>query len=147
MADAMTDNVIASTIDQRHPNSFEEWLDDMDLDRLLEEYDFAKMEPKERWEAEEQLDELEGFMVLEHLGSIQDEREPINPIDTMEQMEEEELQGSPIVESLSLLEDENEQLNPLHTIEQMDEQATVERTYEGWIQWEQWDPVAFLVQQ
>lgn len=43
---------------------------------LLEVYDWEKMDPRIRWE-QEQLNELEGFVVLEQLAQIQDEIELI----------------------------------------------------------------------
>jgi hypothetical protein len=53
--------------------------------KLLEEYDLEKMDPKERWE-QEQLNEFEGFAVLEQLLLIQDQIEQDNEIKDMEEM-------------------------------------------------------------
>jgi hypothetical protein len=48
-------------------DSFDEWMDEIGLDQLLAEYDLEKINSKERWE-QEQLNELEGFVVLEQLA-------------------------------------------------------------------------------
>ncbi|KAF9761760.1 hypothetical protein NGRA_2405 [Nosema granulosis] len=62
---------------------FPEYMDELDHDILLEEYEWDKMGPKQRWE-QEQLNEFEGFVVLEQISLMQEEIEQppaINVID------------------------------------------------------------------
>ncbi len=54
---------------------FPEYMEE-NLTPLLEAYEWEKMDPKIRWE-QEQLNELEGFVVLEQLALIDDENEQI----------------------------------------------------------------------
>ena len=82
----------------------------------LEAYALEKIDSKERWE-QEQINELEGFVVLEPLALMQDEIEQLKQIDTIQTMEEEILQ-------------ERQQ----------------ERNNEELIQLEQWEHIAFLLQ-
>ncbi|CAF3135802.1 unnamed protein product [Rotaria sp. Silwood2] len=58
---------------------------------LLEAYDMEKMDPTNRWE-QKQLNELQGFVVLEQLALIQEENEQLPQIDTVQQLQEEKEQ-------------------------------------------------------
>jgi hypothetical protein len=49
---------------------------------------WERMNPKERWE-QEQLNELEGFVVLERFALMQDELERLEQIDRIQRMKEE----------------------------------------------------------
>ncbi|CAF3277503.1 unnamed protein product [Rotaria sp. Silwood2] len=59
--------------------------------RLLEDYEFETIDTRQRWE-QEQVNELEGFAVLEQLALIQDEIEQSHQIDTVQQLQEDEQQ-------------------------------------------------------
>ncbi len=63
-------------------------MDEVYIEPLLHEYDWEKMNPKERWE-QDQLKELEGFIVLEQLQLIQDEIEQLHQIDAVQKLTEE----------------------------------------------------------
>ncbi|CAF2932308.1 unnamed protein product [Rotaria sp. Silwood2] len=65
-------------------------LDEIQED-LLEAYDTEKMDPTNRWK-QKQLDELQGFVVLEQLALIQEENEQLPQIDTVQQLQEEKEQ-------------------------------------------------------
>jgi hypothetical protein len=58
---------------------------------LLEAYDLVKMYLKDQWE-QEQLNELEGFVVLEQLMLIQGDIEQLNQTDAVEKLKEEKQQ-------------------------------------------------------
>jgi len=109
-------------------DSFDEWMDEIGLDQLLAEYDLEKINSKERWE-QEQLNELEGFVVLEQLALVHDEIEQMHQIDTVQKIKEEQeesyhkeqiqleqwekeqstqLQGSQVLQYISMLEDDIE---------------------------------------
>ena len=77
-------------------------------ERLLETYDSEKTHTKQRWE-QEQLDQLEGFALLEQLTLIQDEIEQTNQIEATQRLNE----------------DENNERNTeeLHQIESWEEEA------------------------
>jgi len=47
------------------------------------------MDPKVRWE-QEQINQIEGFVILEHLALIQDEIEQLRQIDAVQEILEEE---------------------------------------------------------
>jgi len=54
---------------------------------LLEAYDWETMDPKHRWE-QEQLNDFEGFVVLEQLSLIHNELEQIHQVKTIQHLEE-----------------------------------------------------------
>jgi hypothetical protein len=61
------------------------------LTPLLEAYEWEKMDPKIRWD-QEQLNELEGLVVLEQLALVQHENEQLHPIKLVQKLQEEEQQ-------------------------------------------------------
>jgi hypothetical protein len=61
------------------------------LTPLLEAYDWEKMDPKIRWD-QEQLNELEGLVVLEQLALVQHENEQLHQIELVQKLQEEEQQ-------------------------------------------------------
>jgi hypothetical protein len=65
-----------------------------------------------------------------------------------EQEQLNELQGLTVPEELALMQDDKiEQLKQIDTVQQMAEEQQTERNNEELIQLEQWENVAFLVQQ
>ncbi|CAF4247537.1 unnamed protein product [Rotaria sp. Silwood2] len=75
----------------RISNSGEEYSDQDYQESLLEAYDRETTDPRERLQ-QEQLNELEGFAVLEQIALIQDEIEQTRQIDMAQQLQEEEQQ-------------------------------------------------------
>ncbi|CAF2977433.1 unnamed protein product [Rotaria sp. Silwood2] len=75
----------------RHSNLFDEGSVRDYQQRLLEDYEFETIDARQRWE-QEQVNELEGFAVLEQLALIQDEIEQSHQIDTVQQLQEDEQQ-------------------------------------------------------
>ncbi len=69
---------------------FPEYMEE-NLTPLLEAYEWEKMDPKIRWE-QEQLNELEGFIVSEKLALIDDENEQTRQIELFEKSQEKEQQ-------------------------------------------------------
>jgi hypothetical protein len=58
---------------------------------LLDAYDWEKMDPKHRWE-QQQLNELEAFLLPEQLPLIEDEIEQLQHIEAIQKFQEEEEQ-------------------------------------------------------
>ncbi len=69
---------------------FPEYMEE-NLTPLLEAYDWEKMDPKIRWD-QEQLNELEGLVVLEQLALVQHENEQLHQIELVQKLQEEEQQ-------------------------------------------------------
>ncbi|CAF3310825.1 unnamed protein product, partial [Rotaria sp. Silwood2] len=74
-----------------NPDLYEVLMLDEIQEDLLEAYDTEKMDPTNRWK-QKQLDELQGFVVLEQLALIQEENEQLPQIDTVQQLQEEKEQ-------------------------------------------------------
>lgn len=92
---------------------FDEPMDEIYNEPLLDAYNLEKTDPKDRWEQEE-LNELEKFLAQEQSAISQDQIEQLSQIEAFEKLQEEERQ---------------------------------QRNYEELIQTEQWEHVAFLLQQ
>lgn len=121
---------------------------------------FAKpMDPKERWE-QEQINELEGFVVLEQIELMQDELEQLEQIDYIQrlkeedeqiQLEQQEHERSDVLQYITQLEDEIEQLKQIDAVQTIEEEILEEqqqdRNNEELIQLEQWEQIACLLQQ
>ncbi|CAF1390282.1 unnamed protein product [Adineta steineri] len=146
----------------------EEPMDEIYNEPLLEAYMWEKLDPEERWE-QEQINELEGFAVLEHLEQlalIQDELEQLQQIDHIERLQEEEeqiqlehweqdkstkLKDPSILAYISQLEDDIEQLRQIDALQTMDneilEQQKQERNDQEIIQMEEWETLTLRSQQ
>ncbi|CAF1526384.1 unnamed protein product [Adineta steineri] len=146
----------------------EEPMDEMYSEPLLEAYMCDRMNPKERWE-QEQINELEGFAVLEHLEQLalmQHELEQLQQIDHIERLQEEEeliqleqweqdkstdLKDPSVVAYISQLEDDIEQLRQIDALQTMDNEILEEQKQEPndqeIIQMEEWEALTLPNQQ
>ncbi|CAF1585179.1 unnamed protein product [Adineta steineri] len=146
----------------------EEPMDEMYSEPLLEAYMWDKMNPNERWE-QEQINELEGFAVLEHLEQLalmQVELEQLQQIDHIERLQKEEeqiqleqweqdkstdLKDPSVVAYISQLEDDIEQLRQFDALQTMDNEILEEQKQEPndqeIIQMEEWEALTLLNQQ
>ncbi|CAF1459874.1 unnamed protein product [Adineta steineri] len=153
-------------------DSFEESMDELDKEPLLEAYMWEKMDPKERWE-QEQINELEKTHVIdpfEQLIFMQDELEQSEQIDRLQRLQEEEEQTqlkqweqeqlieqnqADIIAYVSQVEDDIEQLKQIDAVQKMgrdiDRRELQLRQKEPddveLFQLEQWEDIVFLVQQ
>ncbi|CAF1549801.1 unnamed protein product [Adineta ricciae] len=149
-------------------DSYEELIDEIFDETLLEVYEWEKTDPNERWE-QEQINELEGLPVFEHIEQltlIQDELEQLEQINHIQILKEEEqhfqleqreqdesieLKDPCVLEYISRMEDDIEQLRQIDALQTIDDEILEEqkekRDNEEIIQMQQWEHIAFLLQQ
>jgi hypothetical protein len=71
----------------------------------------------------------------------------MNPMERWQQEQLIELEEYPVPQQLELIQEEIEQLNQIEAAQQLQEDEQTERNYHELIQLEQWEQVAFLLQQ